>query len=152
MGRREVEVEKAELFAHQPLGSVVIRHDAHLAGAAMAAGTIEALSLLAPLQIDAQGMVTRIVIAGLIIAVAPAGHPKAGLQPAGIFQPRSRADQCIKYARLSYLLHLAASPIMPCGHLTAPLGQTLRPCGKNRKMVQASRSGPRHAASHALFT
>ncbi|OSM51243.1 hypothetical protein WH06_17650 [Aeromonas salmonicida subsp. salmonicida] len=48
MGRREIEVEKTELFAHQPLGSVVIRHDAHLAGAAMAAGTIEALSLLAP--------------------------------------------------------------------------------------------------------
>ncbi len=105
VGRGEVEVEEAKLLAHQPLGSVVIWHDAHLAGAAVATRAVQPLGLLAPLQVDAQGMVARLVIAGLIVTIAPAGDAKARFQPAGVLQSCARADQCIEYSRRLSLQH-----------------------------------------------
>ena len=131
VGGGEVEVEEAKLLAHQPLGPVVIRHDAHLAGTTMATGAVQPLGLLAPLQVDADGVVARLVVAGLIVAVAPARHPEPGLQPAGVLQSGTGAHQGIKDPRLSCLLHgmlHACVPLPPlsCRHLIAPHGQRLR--------------------------
>src|SRR5690606_33661757 len=92
-----------------------------------------------------------LVVAGLIVAVAPAGHPEPGLQPAGVLQPRPRADQGIKHPRLSSLLHLSAPSLFPCRHLIAAARQALLPATKNRKMVQASSRRPIHADPHVTL-
>lgn len=118
VSRGEVEMKEAKLFAHQPLGSVVIRHDAHLAGAAVATRPIRSLGLLASLQIDAQGVVARLVIAGLVIAVAPTGDAKPGFEPAGVLQPGAGADQCIKYP-CCFHSPLPPVPVMCTGYPAA---------------------------------